>query len=109
RVLTPGGWIAIIDTPFYQSSADGERMLAERIVEFQKKYGIPESLARRSSYVTIREGQELAQSLGLSVQVRNVWPGFRRRYEQVRAMIGGRHIAEFPLVVLQKTGVMSLV
>ena len=63
RVLTPGGMIAIIDTPFYIDAADGERMMAERVVEFRQKHGIPESLARRSSYLTFKNLEELAASV----------------------------------------------
>jgi ubiquinone/menaquinone biosynthesis C-methylase UbiE len=33
RVLAPGGMIAIIDTPLYENSAGGERMMAERVVK----------------------------------------------------------------------------
>ena len=103
RVLTPGGIIAIIDTPFYENSADGERMLAERVVEFRQKYGMPESLARQSGYMTYRSIQELAQALALKVTIEPVWPGFGRLYEQWHARVSGRRIAKFPLVLLQKS------
>ena len=102
RVLTPGGMIAIIDTPFYESPADGERMMAERATEFRQKYGISEVLSRRSSYMTFDRIRELATSVGLRIQIHDVWPGVVRRYEEVRGRLAGRRIAKFPLVLLVK-------
>jgi SAM-dependent methyltransferase len=102
RVLIPGGMIAIIDTPFYEDPADGERMLSERVAEFQQKYGIPQNLARKSSYMTYTKINELARDFGLTVRIQNVWPGFARRYQQVYGRLSGRRIAEFPLVLLKK-------
>jgi SAM-dependent methyltransferase len=103
RVLTPGGTIAIVDTPFYKRAADGERMMADRVVEFHKIYGIPESLARRSRYLTLEALEKLAQPLKLNVRAHKVWPGALRTYERQRARLVGRHIAEFPLVLLEKS------
>jgi SAM-dependent methyltransferase len=102
RVLTPGGIIAIVDTPFYENAADGERMLADRISDFRVKYGMPESLARKSGYVTYKVLEELADSLALSVRLDQVWPGFGRKFEEIHGMLTGRRIAKFPLVLLRK-------
>src|SRR5437867_8899652 len=52
-VLTPGGVIAIVDTPFYENAADGERMVSERVAEFARKYVMTEALARQARYLTI--------------------------------------------------------
>jgi ubiquinone/menaquinone biosynthesis C-methylase UbiE len=102
RVLTPGGMIAIMDTPFYEDPADGERMMAQRVVEFRRKYGMPEWLARQSRFMTYGMLWELAASAGLRVRIQRVWPGAARKYEEIRARLAGRRIAEFPLVVLEK-------
>jgi SAM-dependent methyltransferase len=102
RVLTPGGIIAIIDSPFYESAADGDRMVRERVVEFQRKYGISEELARQSGYFTLKELNDAAASLNLEVRVEFVWPGFRRTYESIRSRLADRRVARFPLVVLEK-------
>jgi SAM-dependent methyltransferase len=102
RVLAAGGTAAIIDTPFYEDSADGDRMVSERVVEFGKKYGIPESTARKSSYLTYSELAKLAAPLDLKVRIRRVWPGFPRSLQAVRGRLAGRRIAEFPLVLLAK-------
>jgi ubiquinone/menaquinone biosynthesis C-methylase UbiE len=102
RVLATGGILAIIDTPFYENADDGERMVSQRVQEFGEKYGIAESLARKSSYLTYRRLEELAYSLNLTVQIRPVWPGLARQYQQIRGRLAGRRVAEFPLVLLGK-------
>jgi SAM-dependent methyltransferase len=102
RALAGDGTIAIIDTPFYENPADGERMVSERVAEFRQKYQIPESMARKSSYLTYTRLEELADSLDLAVRVHHVWPGLKRRYQQLRGRLAGRRIAEFPVVLLTK-------
>ena len=98
-----GGMITIIDSPFYENAADGERMLAERVVDFQGKYGMTEALARSSRYLTFNELEELAAAVKLSVDVHAVWPGVRRKYEEIRGKMFRRRIARFPLVTLTKS------
>jgi ubiquinone/menaquinone biosynthesis C-methylase UbiE len=102
RILAPGGMIAIIDTPFYENWEDGERMLTERVRSFREKYGIAEALARSSRYLTFNELHGLAESLNLRCRIHKVWPGSRRKYEEVRARFLGRRIAQFPVVVLER-------
>jgi SAM-dependent methyltransferase len=103
RVLTPGGMIAITDTPVYREPGSGERMVSERVVEFRQKYGIAEPLSRRAQYMTYKQIEELGTSLNLGVRIQPVWPGFARKYEEVRAAVAGRQIAGFPLVVMEKS------
>ena len=103
RVLTPGGTIAIIDTPFYEDAADGEYMIAQRVAEFRRKYDMAESLARRSRYLTFKGIEDLAASFNLRYRVHRVWPGWRREFARVREKLLGRQIAQFPLVVMRKS------
>jgi ubiquinone/menaquinone biosynthesis C-methylase UbiE len=102
RVLAIGGTLALVDTPFYENSEDGDRMVSQRVEEFREKYGIEESLARKSSYFTYSRLEELAESLNLTVQIRPVWPGLARQYQRIRGRLAGHRIAEFPLVLLGK-------
>ena len=103
RVLMTGGMIAIIDSPFYENAADGERMLAERVEEFRRKYNMTEALARSSRFLTLNELEESAASVKLKAEVHAVWPGARRKYEAIRARFLGRRIAQFPVVMLAKS------
>jgi ubiquinone/menaquinone biosynthesis C-methylase UbiE len=102
RVLTKRGVVAIIDTPFYESPDDGERMVADRVADFAQKYHIPESMARRSSYLTYQKLARLAESLDLDLRVQHVWPGAKRKYQEIRGWLAGRRIAQFPVVLLTK-------
>jgi SAM-dependent methyltransferase len=102
RVLTPGGMIVIIDTPFYKDAADGERMIAERVIQFRTKYGIAETLASRARYLTINGLDDTARSMNLAWRIYPVWPGFKRKYEEIRGNLSGRRVAQFPVVVIEK-------
>jgi SAM-dependent methyltransferase len=102
RVLPPGGMIAIMDTPVYENPADGERMVAERVRDFHQKYGIPEVVSRQSRFLTFDSISELAAEHDLGVRVHRTWPGWRRKYEEIRGRLGRRRIAQFPLIVFEK-------
>jgi len=102
RVLIPGGKIVIIDTPFYENAADGERMVAERVVHFRQKYGIDEKLASRARYLTFQGFEELARATNLKWQLHRVWPGLARKSEEIRGILSGRRVAQFPVVVIEK-------
>jgi ubiquinone/menaquinone biosynthesis C-methylase UbiE len=102
RVLTPGGRIVIADTPVYERESDGQRMVAERVEDFRRKYAMPQALASRARYVTLAELKTAAESLNLNLRVNRVWPGLRRSLEAVRARMAGRRLAEFPVIELLK-------
>jgi SAM-dependent methyltransferase len=102
RVLTPGGTIVIMDTPVYKREADGELMMSERADDFERKYRIPKSSARRGRFLTFSDVEPLVRSLNLRLRVHRVWPGWRRTYESIRAGILGRRLAQFPLMVIGK-------
>jgi hypothetical protein len=96
--------IVILDTPFYEDRADGERMMAERVGEFRRKYGIPEELARRAGYLTKRQFEQWMSGLPFTWRLQDVWPGIQRKYEEIRGRLVGRRVARFPLVVIEKRG-----
>jgi len=102
RVLTPGGLIAILDTPVYENAADGERMMAERVMDFRRRYGISEEMSRKSAYLTFDMITGLAEQTNLDVQVHHVWPGWQRKYEEIRGRLAGRRVAQFPLIIFEK-------
>jgi SAM-dependent methyltransferase len=102
RVVPPGGLIVILDTPVYEDPSDGERTVAERVTDFRTKYGIPEALARKSRYLTFSMISELAAQQNLKVRVEDVWPGWRRRYHEIRGRFAARRIAQFPVIVFER-------
>jgi SAM-dependent methyltransferase len=104
RVVPPGGMIVLMDTPVYEDAADGERMIAERVENFCRKYEIPDEISRQSRYLTFEMIEKSGAEQDLKVRVHRVWPGWRRKYEEVRARLAGRNIAQFPLIVFEKHG-----
>lgn len=102
RVLAPGGMIVIIDTPFYDDVADGERMIAERVLQFQQKYGIDQRLASRARYMTFNGFEETVRSMNLRPTIHPVWPGLARTVEAIRGRLARRRVAQFPVVVIEK-------
>src|SRR5206468_1508950 len=103
RVLTPGGTIVILDTPFYEHMVDGERMITDRNIQFRQKYGIPEELAGRAGFLTFGQFEQMMRDFKLKWRLQPVWPGMRRKYEEVRGLLVGRRVARFPLVVIEKS------
>jgi hypothetical protein len=91
-----------MDTPVYKREADGERMMSERAEDFERKYRIPRSLARRGRFLTFDDFEPVVHSLNLRLSVHQVWPGMRRTYESIRAGILGRRLAQFPVMVIGK-------
>jgi hypothetical protein len=77
-------------------------MVTERISEFWRKYAIPEGLASRARYLTPAQLKELMQGIKLKWRLQPVWPGIRRKYEEIRGMLVGRRVAQFPLVVMER-------
>lgn len=77
RVTVPGGHIAIVDSPFYRQSEDGERMVAEKRAAATREWGerSAELLALPSiEYLTAERLTAAAAPLGLS------WQRHRVRY-----------------------------
>jgi len=102
RVLTPGGTVVIADSPVYAQESHGQRMVAERVEDFRRKYAMPAALAGKAGYLTLAEMASAAESLRLRLNVNRVWPGFRRSYEVLRGRLMGRYLAEFPVLELVK-------
>jgi SAM-dependent methyltransferase len=103
RVLAPGGMIVILDTPFYEDVTDGERMIGERVIQFRQKYGIDQTLASRARYLTFKDFEETARSMNLRPTIHPVWPGLTRKAEEIRGKLARRRLAQFPVVVIEKS------
>jgi hypothetical protein len=44
----------------------------------------------------------MTRPLNLKWRLQPVWPGLRRKYEEVHGVLAGRRIAQFPVVVMEK-------
>jgi hypothetical protein len=90
--------IASADMRVYGNPADGERMVAERVRNFRRKYRILETLSRQSRFLTFERISELAAEHDLRLRIHRPWPGWRRKFKQIRARFG----CTVPLIVLEK-------
>jgi hypothetical protein len=102
KSASPGGMIASVDTRVDENPAGGEPMVAERVRNFRRKYGILETLSRQLRFLTFERISELAAEHDLRVRIHRPWPGWRRKFTEIRARFGARRIAPFPLIVLEK-------
>lgn len=93
RVLAPGGWIAVVDTPFYAAERDGQAMLDEARDKDPRRgpsvgFLCPSRLAEVGEELGLVWQVEKV-SMGWRWQVKNRWRGLRRR----------RLLASFPLLI----------
>jgi SAM-dependent methyltransferase len=65
RVLSPQGFIVVMDTPVYRRSVSGEKMVAERKAEFLKRYGFASDSLQSENYLTYARMRDLGKSLGV--------------------------------------------
>lgn len=91
-----------MDTLVYENPADGERMVVERVRNFHQKFGIPEALSRQSRFLTFQNISEPAAEHDLRVRIHRPWPGWHRKFKEIRARLGVRRIRPFRLIVLEK-------
>lgn len=100
RLLRKGGYMYILDSPFYRKESDGRQMMDELRDEFQRKYSVllPEfsvGYLTRSHFVIISDQFSMRTS---SVGSRFSSAG-RRVIDRV---LIGRNGAEFPLLTIQR-------
>jgi SAM-dependent methyltransferase len=102
RVVGPRGCVAILDSPFYARSADGERMLVERRASFRARYGTASTAHGGPEYFTWHALRDLTTDvLGLLWEEQRPWRGMRFAARPLLARLGRRRPpATFPVVVL---------
>ncbi|MBA2453315.1 MAG: class I SAM-dependent methyltransferase [Chloroflexia bacterium] len=65
RVLRPGGQLAIVDSPVYQSASSGAAMVREREEQFRRLYGFPSNSTPSENFLTFSRLKELGAALNL--------------------------------------------
>ena len=65
QVLTPGGALAIMDSPTFRFAASGRQMLAEQEERFRARYGLSEIVRPGVGYLTMSAMAEAGERLGL--------------------------------------------
>jgi SAM-dependent methyltransferase len=69
RCLRPGGTVIIADSPWYQHEESGEKMLQERRLMFEKRFGTPSDSIASREYLTDASLRAMEKRFGLSWRV----------------------------------------
>jgi SAM-dependent methyltransferase len=103
RVLSPAGWLVVLDSPLYHQAASGLAMVREREAAFQKLYGFASNALPNENFLT----PEKLEQLGRELQIRwrayhpNLGLGWAARPWAAR-LRGGRETASFPVLAARR-------
>jgi ubiquinone/menaquinone biosynthesis C-methylase UbiE len=65
RVLKPGGWIVVMDSPVYHDPESGRQMVSERKAQFLNRYHFASDSLQSENYITYDRMNELGEKLGI--------------------------------------------
>jgi ubiquinone/menaquinone biosynthesis C-methylase UbiE/uncharacterized protein YbaR (Trm112 family) len=98
RVLRPAGMLVIMDSPVYQVTESGQKMVAERREQFLSRYGFASDAIQSEGFLTYERMQALGQSL--VVRWRRIVPFYGVRWvlkPLIARLRGRREPAQFGL------------
>jgi SAM-dependent methyltransferase len=100
RVTRREGLIVVTDSPVYARRADGEAMVARRMDDLGRRYGVAIPRESQSGYLVAGEMSGAFASAGLRLEVHG-WPGPVREWGRDVLEIAkhGRRTARFPVLV----------
>jgi SAM-dependent methyltransferase/uncharacterized protein YbaR (Trm112 family) len=103
RVLTPAGWLVVLDTPLYHQAASGQAMVREREATFQKQYGFASNALPSENFLTPQKLDQLSRDLGIHWRAYhpNLGLGWAARPWTARLQ-GGRETASFPALAARR-------
>jgi len=108
RVLRPGGYIVVLDSPIYRRDASGRQMIAERQAAFARDHGTRSDALPNVGYLTWAMLRELGRELGLRWRIIRPWYGWRWASRPWRArLLRQREPSTFALLIAQRTGAES--
>ncbi|MCU0304391.1 MAG: class I SAM-dependent methyltransferase [Thermoanaerobaculales bacterium] len=90
RVVSPGGVVAVIDSPLYRSDPAGRQMVEERRSAFLRDHGLASDSIPCRGYLTFAELAGLARSLGLEWRMHRPFYGLRWSLRPLLARVRGR-------------------
>ena len=103
RVLSRTGRIVIMDSPVYRRGESGQRMVQEREMQFQEKFGIASDNLESENYLTYTRLKDLAQQLNIRWKFITPFYGLRWMLRPlVSALLRRREPAKFHLIVGSK-------
>ncbi len=77
RVLRPGGWVIVLETPIYRREESGRQMAEERHRLFAELHGTRSDALPSLEYLTWRQLGELGRRLNLDWKTARPWYGWR--------------------------------
>lgn len=87
RCLRRPGHVIISDSPFYSCGENGQKMVAEKHVEFERRFGFPSDSIGSREYLTPEGIAELAGKLGLRWTIFKPWYGINWALRPVKARL----------------------
>jgi SAM-dependent methyltransferase len=100
RVTRPGGFALVLDSPVYRRRADGEAMVAQRMADLGKKYGVAIPRESQAGYLVIGELEGAFGAAGWSLEAHG-WPPPMAEWPRDALEIAkhGRRTARFPILL----------
>jgi len=99
-MLKPGGALAVMDSPTFQTIKAGHQMLTEMEDNFKMRYGLSEVVRSGVGYLTLSQLAEIGRKLGMEFQFipsRGGWLWETRRL--LASLKNGRESARFGLML----------
>jgi hypothetical protein len=97
--------LLVLDSPVYRRRPDGEAMVADRMRDLGRRYGLSIPRESQSGYLVIGEMSEAFRTCGWTLEVHG-WPGPAREWARDLLEIGrhGRRTARFPILLARRDG-----
>ena len=105
RVTRRGGVLLALDSPVYRRRPDGEAMVARRMEEQTRRYGLAVPRETQSGYLVLGELPELFRSAGWQLEIKG-WPDPLREHARdlIELLRWKRRTARFPILVAKRDG-----
>jgi SAM-dependent methyltransferase len=100
RCVRPGGFIAILDSPWYRNPSAGVQMVSERRRAFQLQFGFPSDALRSRDFLTDADLQALEGQFSIEWDIHCPWYGPRMAARPwLAALRGKRQPATFRIYI----------
>jgi SAM-dependent methyltransferase len=105
RVACRGSLLLVLDSPVYRRREDGEAMVAARMRELSRRYGLTVGREGQSSYLVLGEIDGLFRGAGWRAEVHG-WPSLLREAGRDVLEIARHHrrTARFPIILARRDG-----
>jgi SAM-dependent methyltransferase len=100
RVVRPGGWLAVLETPVYRHEASGRRMVEERREYFRARFGTGSDSVPSRQYLTWDGVTQLGRDIGVRWRTVRPWYGIAWALRPWRARWRRqREPSQFPILI----------